>query len=500
MARNRVSRHVSRRILSGLVAFVAVFIGSCLVMAILPPLYRSEAKVYVRLGRESATVDPTAAAGQLMSTSDWRVFEINSILELLSSEELKRRVIEEVGADRILGHGTSKKWSLGDGLAFLNPVHLNPLQSYSQVEDAVEYLERKLDIETTKNSNVVSLRSEAKSSELARDILKALIAAAQGSHLRVKQSQGSEGFFADQLEQSHQQLRAAEEQLRSYRTKTGIVDFVSQRDLLLAQVSALEQQLRGNEAELAGERKGLEACEQLRGSTERMVVVEEKTGQPQTAYDGMRQQLYSLQITQQALQSRLTNDHVLLKQIADQIEESKKSLAQEPDKKQVTLGMNATYQSLDTRMSAAQTTSASLDAKCSTLRRQLEAARAEVDKLLVHHTELAELERSVTIAEDRYRTYAKQFEQTRVDGALQLEKISNINVLQPPTLVATPVRPDPRLTLPAGVLLGVLAAVFVVFRRPAAQAAIPIVRIAEPSTAEELADSRDAVAAPHRPR
>src|SRR5688572_23850611 len=65
--------------------------------------YVSEAKLFVRLGRESVKLDPTATTGQTLDVHESRDGEINSLFELLGSRVILERIVDEVGVARILG-------------------------------------------------------------------------------------------------------------------------------------------------------------------------------------------------------------------------------------------------------------------------------------------------------------------------------------------------------------------------------------------------------------
>ena len=67
--------------------------------------YRSQAKLFVRLGRENATLDPTATVGQapVLSVQQSRENEINTAVEILKSRVLLEKVADAVGAGAILG-------------------------------------------------------------------------------------------------------------------------------------------------------------------------------------------------------------------------------------------------------------------------------------------------------------------------------------------------------------------------------------------------------------
>src|SRR5207244_8808003 len=76
-------------------AFFLVVMGAVAVYTLLcPRAYRSQAKIFVRLGRENATLDPTATVGQapVVAVPQSREHEINSSVEIVNSRILLAKV------------------------------------------------------------------------------------------------------------------------------------------------------------------------------------------------------------------------------------------------------------------------------------------------------------------------------------------------------------------------------------------------------------------------
>jgi uncharacterized protein involved in exopolysaccharide biosynthesis len=65
-------------------------------------IYQSTAKLMVRLGRESVSLDPTATTGKMINISTDSETQINSELEILNSRELAERVVDALGVQIIL--------------------------------------------------------------------------------------------------------------------------------------------------------------------------------------------------------------------------------------------------------------------------------------------------------------------------------------------------------------------------------------------------------------
>ena len=76
--------------------FVAVIVLVVLRLVLSPRAYLSEVKLFVRIGRQSATLDPTATTGQFIHPFNTREAEINSVMESLSSRTVMERVVDAV--------------------------------------------------------------------------------------------------------------------------------------------------------------------------------------------------------------------------------------------------------------------------------------------------------------------------------------------------------------------------------------------------------------------
>src|SRR5687768_3845329 len=87
------------RLAGGVFAAIALvaFVGALM----MPKSYYSEARLFVRFGRENQ-VDLTATTGQMVSFSESRETEINSLIEILKSRATFDRVVEELGPAYIL--------------------------------------------------------------------------------------------------------------------------------------------------------------------------------------------------------------------------------------------------------------------------------------------------------------------------------------------------------------------------------------------------------------
>lgn len=97
-------RHKSRMFL-----FFVIAILGCVVLTLRAErVYRSEAKLLVRLGRESVSLDPTATTGQIVPITKSRESEIQTELEILRSRRIAEKVVDSLGAATILGNAAEE--------------------------------------------------------------------------------------------------------------------------------------------------------------------------------------------------------------------------------------------------------------------------------------------------------------------------------------------------------------------------------------------------------
>ncbi len=152
--------------------------------------FKSEAKLFVRLGRESVALDPTATNGQFLAVGESRGSEIYAVEELLSSRPLAEKIVDEFGSYRILEKDPDAGPSLGQRLSVLDDYNLNPLRVYNLRDKAIKVFQETLKVSSGNKSNMVSVSYQSESPQLARDVLQSLLPLACEEHLRVHRARG----------------------------------------------------------------------------------------------------------------------------------------------------------------------------------------------------------------------------------------------------------------------------------------------------------------------
>ena len=470
-----------RRWIAGF-CFVAVMAVVVAGIMLSPRVYQSEAKLYVRIGRESVSLDPTATTattGQMLSVQDSRETELNSVVDVLSSRVILSSVVDRIGAATILdipataasdfrasgasnGPGESPNDTTNDPgntpASLMTTLGLS--DPIGQRELAVMALTKTVSVSANKKSNVVNVTAKASSPELAQKICSAVIDAFRLKHLQVNRTAGSYEFFKEQTAELRREFDAASEALTAARNALGVTNIGEKRTMIQAQVAALEADKLDAARTLAITLASLEATRQAIDWLPETVAAGTVSGSPNSAADRTRGNIADLRLREQMLLLKYTDNSPLVMAMREQIRRAEQ-VANElrPQSLQETMGPNPVRQAMESKLAVEQTQAASLQARMDTLGTQLTAVRSELENLNAHEGELAGLEQRRDVAAASYRQYAEKLEQARLDNEIGREQISNVNVFQPASYVARPVRPDKRLLFAAGLVFALAGAV-----------------------------------------
>jgi uncharacterized protein involved in exopolysaccharide biosynthesis/Mrp family chromosome partitioning ATPase len=396
-----------------------------LTIALYPRSYASESKLLIRMGRESVALDPTATTGETIMLQKTQEDEVNSALNILNSREVLERVAERVGAEQIVDDAPLGATDIANANATLAQIstwasdtlqRLRLSDPGTPLDRAVRRLERKSRFTAPKQSMVITVKYTAASPQLAHDVVEAITDVFLEEHSRLSQTEGSLEFFAEQAEKLHTELTAAQAELRDRKN-------AYQRTSDSSRLSILEN-----------------------------------------ARDAMREKIYDLQLQESDLRTRYTDDYPLLREIRRQREAAERLLIDMPGG-DVGRPSFASSNDGDPEVQSihAMPVAASTGDEPLTAPRTKSELESEVQKINDQEYELAQLEREVELLEGKYKMHVEKLEQARVNEELGREKIMNVKVAQPATLVYKPVAPMKAVILGLGGLVALCGSLGLAF-------------------------------------
>jgi uncharacterized protein involved in exopolysaccharide biosynthesis len=531
--------------------FVAVVTGVAIITLLGPKEYRSAGKLFVRLGRENAMLDPTATLGQspTVAVPPSRENEINSVVEIMQSRALLEKVVDRLGPAAILGpanetqsaeksprggadrsvgqtkpaqqgspdwtpnptdsnakcglvaaNGNDPGWA-GQTRLQINQVcaeGANLLARFSSNaglndrERAILQLAKKVKVEAAKRSNVIEVSCEGPTPAQCQAVVAKLMDAFLEEHLRLNRTHGSHEFFVAQTRRLGDSLGRKERELRDLKNQTGLASPAAQRQLIVARISRLQDDLLQAETARAVAQARVQKLREKLASLPNTQVTAEISGIGNEGTDRMREQFFILQVREKEAQAKFTDAHPKMQQMREQVATARAVLDEEErGRKHVTKEPARLYQQAESALLSEEPALASLQAQAEQLRGQLVGGREELAALNEHEMRIAALQREVDLLETDYRKYSANMEQAQIDQQLEAQHMSNIGVVQPASYEPRPVRPRTMMNLLLGIATGLFGglALPLVLEHFGGRPALPTKEQAEPGTATPAAAS-----------
>lgn len=454
----KVWRALCRHRAAAAAFFAGVLVVVALATVLMPRAYRSQTKLFLRLGRENATLDPTATLGQtpVVALPPTRDNEINSVLEILKSRVLLEKVVDRVGPEAILGKAP---WQPREPA----PASPEPPAPSRVVDDryrAVVHLSQRIEVEAVKKSNVVQITYEGVSPDVAQAVVSSLVEFYLDEHARINRTPGAHKFLSEQTQRLRGDLAKAEESLRALKEETGLVAPEAQRQILVDRIGRLENELAGISATTLATEAEMKALRDRLATLAAATIIGTTRGLPNQAADTMRAQLYTLQIRELELKAKYPETHPELELVRRQTAAAAALLAkEEAAREQITTGPNKAREEAELAILRHDAALASLRARFTAVEGQLAQERERLKTFTASQFRVAKLQREVELHDAQYRRFADNLERSQIDQALEVEKISNVSVVQPATLDVKPVRPSLLLNAALGLVFAAAGAV-----------------------------------------
>ena len=451
---------------------LGLFAAALTIVFVLPKKYESEAKMLFRLGRGSVTLDTVATTGQTMPVQESRESEMNSVVDMLQSRQLAEDVVRTVGVERVLGEptviDTVKNFVLGwipkptidgDDAGGMTP---EQIAAQEDLEAAVEELQDEVKIDSPKKSTTVTISCRAATPMLARDLTTAMVDGYKRLHLLAYAAEGSYQFFEENFNQQKDLVREYEQQMRQAKNEMGIVTIGGKQAALQQRIADLDTQLLQTQTDMAAARARLKNYQQQYDGLPEELPTSKTSGIANNAADSMRNQLFELELREKELSSKYRENHPILVTLRQQLDQSRRVVeSQDGSRQQEVLANNPIRQEIQKSLLDTETQIASLESQVAGLRDSRSSTLEEMRQVNQFEIESAALQRKIETARNNQATYSQKLEEARINNALDSEAISNVSLIQPPTLMVNHVSPKRGLLLVLAGLMSILGGLFI---------------------------------------
>lgn len=416
-----------------------------------PRQYESEGKLYVQVGRGIVSEDRVSAAESNVSVVETRNSEVNSVIDIISSRGLAERIVDKIGVDRIT---ESSSFLSAYIPSFAESKALTEDELKMNREQAIRFFMSNLFVHNPREAVTISVTCRLGSPELSQEVVRLLMEEYLQSHVAAHQTQGSFDFFDREYQSQKQKVEDIGGEIRDFKSEIGVMDIALRQRALQNQISQIEQGLVDASSDLASGEARIVELQQLIKNTPENIDAERTDGISNDASDRMREALFRVEIEYQTLLAKYTHDHLAVQRKREELDELRIIFEkQQAARSHTTTTKNPTRDSLQLDLMRAEADLRGQLARVDSYREEYRSAMADLTELNAQEVRLRELERALSLATQNLETYATKREESRMNLALDSEKISNVKVVQDATYVFKPKTPRFGRTAALGMIL-----------------------------------------------
>lgn len=230
--------------------YACIVISTAALAFLLPPVYQVTGNVLVKPLLEP-NLKLFAPAPTNIRANPVTPQDINSEVNILSSPQLLRTVVRQLSLDRPAPPDT---W-LGRLEAYLGRnlrevlVTLGLSARTSPEDQAVLYLQKKVDIKPITLSNMIEVSLNGTSPKEITKIINTLLESFIDYHIQVFRAKGAKDFYAKQADFFQKNLQASEEELEKFKNRFGIIEIEVQNEANIELIKTLRENLAMVEAQ-----------------------------------------------------------------------------------------------------------------------------------------------------------------------------------------------------------------------------------------------------------
>lgn len=439
-----------------------------------PRSYESEARLIVRVGRESVALDPTATTSATLMMQKTQEEEVISALEILNSRQVAETVVDRIGADAVLSgkildaNGTSSDTGVIESAREYLSHSLYHLLRLAGVKDAisdhelaVRELQSTVRVYSPKKSAVITIGARSKTAQMAQAIVSELTSSFLEEHGKAAHTSGSRDFFEQQSADVEIKLGKLISERAEFMRRHEIISIDTSRQLLQQKLAGIERDLVSANGELDKALSEIEDLEfRIAGSSNGIDTAADPT------WNALRQRIFELELEERRLTAVYTPEHPSLKQIAEQLKGSREVLVKlRNERLDETTTLNPAKLKLREQLQQQQTNVVGQRSLIEKKRAQRGNVEQQTKELLECERQLARTDRDIQHLEHSLLMLREKLEQSRIIDELQSTSISNVHVFQPATYVERAVSPKKKILAAGCLLLGLTAGVGLCFLR-----------------------------------
>ena len=406
------------------------------------PLYRTEAKLLLEIGKEHI-FDPT-----LLATDAGRpIVKYNSsqqtalASEILQGHYLLNKVIRKVGYNTI--------YNLGD---LPDSTDGNTDQEIL-IEKAIIFLQEDMEVTSLPDSSFLNVSFENENPEVAAEVVNSLISLFVDRHLSIRKDEEKRKFYKEQASLLVSKLQENEKALQEIKQENGILSSLPEEKRML-----IEQQMKLDSVHGETLIKIQEVIERI---TQLQSQIGETSDNPK-ALATLNSRLLELQLEERELLSNYNSKSRVVRNIRAQINSTQAKINKLGKGKRYGNTPSADgslYERLQEELLKQDVELNALRATGQAQKTQLEQYRNKIINLDKMENALDRQEEQIQIDQKNYKIFLSKYEQTRISNAMDEEGITSIRIIEPAYVPNRPIDRKRSLALLISMIFGLIGGI-----------------------------------------
>lgn len=401
---------------------------------LMTPKYQTRMKILVKNERANPPVGMDQHTTSLVYQDEVSEARVNSEIELLTSGDLLRAVVD------------------GSKLADQERSSRNPKAA------ALRRLQKALSVKSVKRSNIIEVTYASPDAEQSLRVMKNLATLYLEYHVRLNGAPGTLELFDRQVRVYQKELDQAESKLADFRKENQIVALAEEKNLALAQASNLDKQVAENDSAAQTQARQIDVLERQLTELEPRVTKEVKSVPNQYSVEHLNTLLLELRNKRTDASSKYQPTDRIVTDLDRQIAQTEKALDQASHANAIenTTDINPLFQSTYADLRRTQAQLAGTTALGKKLQEEVRLNRARLthlDQISSLHDSLV---RRVKEVEDAHASYVQKREESRAGVLLDEKHIGNVTIAEQPFLPDLPSSPNRPLIVFVGAAWGCL--------------------------------------------
>ena len=441
------------------------------------PVYKASTTVLLSKSSSPQAIFGSAEGNILLGQAD----EIETQIEILKSYSIAKGVAEKLPADIFEKAQAQKfqkkkdtfRWSIN----ILDKIGLKPfITSLLGINDGKNNDEEKPNFDkiakqirgsisaiAVKNTNIIEISSENINPQLASEIANTTASVFVEESRFTNRSRATEAkkFIEEQLFEKEKELKKGEEEKLQYKQQENILYLDEETKINIEQLANFQAQEVEVDTQIAENRaKLIEVHKQLEKQAETYISSETITANPVVRQ--LQSELVSLEIQLSTLLEKYSKGSPQVMEVEIRIRETKNKISEKVAEivgsKVSTRNPNILTQIY--QIVTLETNTISLDTKREAISKTIKEYENRLEKLPDKELRLARLERSIRVSENIYLLLLEKYQEARINEVMEL---GDIRVIDQALIPEAPIKPNKKLNLAIGGILGLMLGVMLVF-------------------------------------